>query len=92
MILKQGTFMEKHMIKNTYNNVSGLQEVLEEDYGYEMISEILDDLEYAFNEDDKDYLMNIVGEMPLTELIEISKNYNILTDSYPLGKYKKIGI
>lgn len=79
------------MIANTYNNLSGLQDLLEEEYNYEMIENILDDFEYAFNNEKEDYLMNLVSESALHELIDISENWNILTNSYPLGKYNKIG-
>ena len=90
MILKQGTFMKKHTIRNLHNNISGLKELLEEDYGYEKINYILDDLKYAYENDQEDYLMNLVDEFSLVELIKISENWNILTDNYPVGKYEKI--
>lgn len=93
MELKKTTFMQTHLIQNTYNNISGLSDSLTDNYDY--IEDILDDLEYAYENKKENYLMNITHENAVRELIEISKNYNILTNSYPskiFNKYKTIGI
>ena len=89
MILKKGTFMRKHMIGNLYNNIAGLQETLQEE-GYEQIQTILDDLKYAFETDKEDYLMNLTWESGVKEIIDISTNWNVLTNDYPSGKYEKL--
>ena len=91
MELKKTTFMKKYMIINVYNNISGMKQDLITEDGYEYIDYILDDLKYAYNHKE-DYLMNLLTEEALKELIQISKNYRILTSDYPFGKYPMIGI
>ena len=91
IVLKEGTFMRMHMIRNIYNNVSGLRESLEED-GYEYIDYILDDLEYCYTKGKEDYLMNILNDQSVNELVSISHDYRLLGNDYPVGEYKKLTV
>lgn len=78
MELTEKTYMKKHMIKNVYNNLQRLDLNSEDGFDDGLISDIKADLKYAYENNEENYLMNLTYTRAVTELVAISKDYELL--------------
>ena len=74
-------YLKRFEIKDSQENVFSMEETLS-DEGFEYVDDIVDDLKYAYENNHEDYLMNLLNDESLKELLEISKNWNIFHDDY----------
>lgn len=84
------TFMYDRLLINMHNNLSSIAENRKKE-GYQYIDDILDSLRWAYENKKEDYLMNILNDWEILEVIKISEDYDLLGD-YPheSGEYDVI--
>lgn len=91
MILSKKTYMKKWMIANLHNNLNSRKEYYTEDEGCEWMDCIIADLKYAYETDNENYLMNILNEWAIEEVIRLSEKWDILAKNFHNGDYETIG-
>ena len=52
---------------------------------------IIADLKYAYETDNENYLMNILNEWAIEEVIRLSEKWDILAKNFHNGDYETIG-